>query len=92
MVAVVLHPEQTLEPLDLITIASRGCLISRCRAMSNSSASFCDGERQVQKFNLTERRLTQETWDCEAADYKVKRLVPFLTGLLTPLEIILRLK
>jgi len=93
MVAVVLHPEQVLEPLDLIKYCEpRLPYFAVPRYVEFVGQLPTTENGKVQKYKLTERGVTQSTWDCEAAGYKVKRLEPFSAALLTPLEIILRLK
>jgi crotonobetaine/carnitine-CoA ligase len=74
MVAVVLHPEQTLAALDLIKYCEPRLpyfAVPRYVEFVDQLPTTENGK--VQKYKLTERGVTQATWDCEAAGYKVKR-------------------
>lgn len=74
MVAVVLHPKQVLEALDLIKYCEPRLpyfAVPRYVEFVDQLPTTENGK--VQKYKLTERGVTQATWDCEAAGYKVKR-------------------
>ena len=75
MVAVVLHPEQSLEPLDLIKYCEpRLPYFAVPRYVEFVGQLPTTENGKVQKYKLTDRGVSQSTWDCEAAGYKVKRI------------------
>ena len=75
MVAVVLHPDQALEPLDLIKYCEpRLPYFAVPRYVEFVSQLPTTENGKVQKYKLTERGVTPTTWDCDAAGYKVKRI------------------
>jgi carnitine-CoA ligase len=74
MIAVVLHPKQTLTELDLIKYCEPLLpyfAVPRFVDFVDQLPTTENGK--VQKYKLTERGVTQGTWDREAAGYKVKR-------------------
>ncbi len=74
MIAVVLHPEQTLAELDLIKYCEPLLPYFAVPRYVEFVAELPTTENgKVQKYKLTERGVTLATWDCEAAGYKVKR-------------------
>lgn len=74
MIAVVLHPGQTLTELELIKYCEPLLpyfAVPRFVDFVDQLPTTENGK--VQKYKLTERGVTQGTWDREAAGYKVKR-------------------
>ncbi|WP_137045402.1 ATP-dependent acyl-CoA ligase [Pseudolabrys sp. FHR47] len=74
MIAAVLHPGQTLNPLDLIQYCEpRLPYFAVPRYVDIVDVLPTTENGKVQKYKLTERGVTAQTWDREAAGYKVKR-------------------
>ncbi|HWK96929.1 MAG TPA: ATP-dependent acyl-CoA ligase [Pseudolabrys sp.] len=74
MIAAVLHPGQTLNPLDLIHYCEpRLPYFAVPRYVDIVDALPTTENGKVQKYKLTEKGVTGQTWDREAAGYKVKR-------------------
>jgi crotonobetaine/carnitine-CoA ligase len=74
MVAVVLHPGQTLAPLDLIKYCEPLLpYFAVPRFVDFVDVLPATENGKVQKYKLTERGVTDATWDREAAGYKLKR-------------------
>lgn len=74
MIAAVLHPGQTLNPLDLIQYCEpRLPYFAVPRYVDIVDVLPTTENGKVQKYKLTERGVTTQTWDREAAGYKVKR-------------------
>jgi crotonobetaine/carnitine-CoA ligase len=74
MIAAVLHPGQTLNPLDLIQYCEpRLPYFAVPRYVDIVDALPTTENGKVQKYKLTEKGVTALTWDSEAAGYKVKR-------------------
>jgi len=74
MIAVVLHPAQTLTALDLVQYCEpRLPYFAVPRYVDVVEALPTTENGKVQKYKLTERGVTAATWDREAAGYKVKR-------------------
>src|SRR5690606_31614787 len=74
MIAAVLHPGQTLNPLDLIQYCEpRLPYFAVPRYVDIVDALPTTENGKVQKYKLTEKGVTEQTWDRDAAGYKVKR-------------------
>jgi crotonobetaine/carnitine-CoA ligase len=74
MVAAVLHPGETLAPLDLIKYCEPLLpYFAVPRYVEFMSELPTTENGKVQKYKLSERGVTAETWDREAAGYKVRR-------------------
>ena len=74
MAAVVLHPGQALTHLDLITFCEpRLPYFAVPRYLEFVTTLPTTESGKVQKYKLTERGMTDATWDREAAGYRVKR-------------------
>ncbi|MBS0534346.1 MAG: ATP-dependent acyl-CoA ligase [Proteobacteria bacterium] len=74
MIAVVLHPAQTLSPLELIQYCEpRLPYFAVPRYIDVVDVLPATENGKVQKYKLTERGVTAATWDREAAGYKIKR-------------------
>ncbi len=74
MIAAVLHPQQTLDPLDLIRYCEpRLPYFAVPRYVDIVDALPTTENGKVQKYKLTERGVGAGTWDREAAGYTVKR-------------------
>ncbi len=74
MIAVVLHPAQTLTPLDLVQYCEpRLPYFAVPRYIDVVDVLPATENGKVQKYKLTERGVTAATWDREAAGYKIKR-------------------
>lgn len=74
MIAAVLHPGQTLNPLDLIQYCEpRLPYFAVPRYVDIVDALPTTENGKIQKYKLTEKGVTALTWDREAAGYKVKR-------------------
>lgn len=74
MIAAVLHPGQTLNPLDLIQYCEpRLPYFAVPRYVDIVDVLPTTENGKVQKYKLTEKGVTGATWDREAAGYKVKR-------------------
>ncbi len=74
MIAVVLHPGQTLNPLDLIQYCEpRLPYFAVPRYVDIVDVLPTTENGKVQKYKLTEKGVTDATWDREASGYKVKR-------------------
>ena len=74
MVAVVLHPGQSLAALDLIKYCEPLLpyfAVPRCVEFVEALPTTENGK--VQKYKLSERGVSDATWDREAAGYKLKR-------------------
>jgi len=75
MIAVVLHPAQSLSPLELIQYCEpRLPYFAVPRYIDVVDVLPATENGKVQKYKLTERGVTAGTWDREAAGYKVKRI------------------
>lgn len=74
MAAIVLHPGQTLAPLDLIKYCEPLLPYFAVPRFVEFVAALPTTENgKVQKYKLSERGVTPDTWDREAAGYKLKR-------------------
>jgi len=74
MVAVVLHPGQTLTPLDLIIYCEPLLPYFAVPRYVDFVAVLPTTENgKVQKYKLSDRGVTDATWDREASGYKLKR-------------------
>jgi len=74
MAAVVLHPGQTLSHLELIMFCEpRLPYFAVPRYLEFVSDLPTTENGKVQKYKLTERGVTDATWDREAAGYQVRR-------------------
>jgi crotonobetaine/carnitine-CoA ligase len=74
MAAVVLHPGQTLTPLELIKYCEPLLPYFALPRFVEFVAALPTTENgKVQKYKLTERGVTAAAWDREAAGYKPKR-------------------
>lgn len=74
MIAVVLHPAQTVTPLELAQYCEpRLPYFAVPRYVDIVEQLPTTESGKVQKYKLTERGVTADTWDSEVAGFKVKR-------------------